>query len=61
MKSSTIKNKLVDNYVDHGPISIPIKFQTNTPNTVNSRLADTPLLRTPRYYGQKRNRRLKTA
>ena len=32
MTSSSIKNLLVCNYVDHGPISIPTKFQTNTPN-----------------------------
>ena len=29
------------------------------PSTVNSRLADTSLLRTPRYYGQQQNPRRK--
>ena len=32
MTSSLIKKYLVYSYVDHGPISIPTKFQTNTPN-----------------------------
>ena len=32
MTPSPIKVKLVYNYVDRGPISIPTKFQTNTPN-----------------------------
>ena len=32
MTSSPIKNELAHNYVDHGPIIIPIKFKTNTPN-----------------------------
>ena len=32
MTSSPIKNELVHNYVDNGPISIPTKFQSTTPN-----------------------------
>ena len=30
--NDVIMTSLVHNYVDHGPISIPTRFQTNTPN-----------------------------
>ena len=30
--NDVVMTSLVHNYVDHGPISIPTRFQTNTPN-----------------------------
>ena len=41
-----------------GPALFTI-YLNNIPSTVNSRLADTSLLRTPRYYGQQQNTRRK--
>ena len=44
MTSSPIKNELVHNYVDNGPINIPTKFQSTTPNNKEvTEVADSPL------------------